>query len=118
MIKEESKFNILIYREETNMNKDVKVSELKREYDESFVPSQEYLDSMPDLQNGEFSDIPIDFVGIHNFHLPIRIREKDGSTQEVKASITGEVSLQAFKRGINMSRIIRTFYKNKDDIFD
>ena len=118
MIKEESKFNILIHREETNMNKDVKVSELKREYDKDFVPSQEYLDSMPDLQNGEFSDIPIDFVGIHNFHLPIRIREKDGSTQEVKASITGEVSLQAFKRGINMSRIIRTFYKNKDDIFD
>lgn len=100
------------------MNKDIKVSELKHEYDESFIPSQEYLDSMPDLQNGEFSDIPIDFVGIHNFHLPIRIREKNGDTQEVKASITGEVSLQAFKRGINMSRIIRTFYKNKDDVFD
>lgn len=100
------------------MNKDIKVCELKHEYDESFVPTQEYLDSMPDLQNGEFSDIPIDFVGIHNFHLPIRIREKNGDTQEVKASITGEVSLQAFKRGINMSRIIRTFYKNKDDVFD
>ena len=101
-----------------NMNKDVKVNELKREYDASFVPSQEYLDSMPDLQNSEFVGIPIDFVGIHNFHLPIRIKEKNGDTQEVMASITGTVSLDASNRGINMSRIIRTFYKSKDDIFD
>jgi GTP cyclohydrolase I len=34
------------------------------------------------------------------------------------ASITGTVSLDASNRGINMSRIIRTFYKSKDDIFD
>lgn len=101
-----------------NMNKDVKVNELKREYDASFVPTQEYLDSMPDLQNSEFVGIPIDFVGIHNFHLPIRIKEKNGDTQEVMASITGTVSLDASNRGINMSRIIRTFYKSKDDIFD
>lgn len=100
------------------MNKDVKVVDLKREYDNDFVPSQEYLDSMPDLQNGEFNDIPIDFVGVQDFHLPIRIREKSGETQEVEAAITGQVSLQAFKKGINMSRIIRTFYKSKDDVFD
>ena len=101
-----------------NMNKDVKVNELKREYDASFTPTQEYLDSMPDLQNSEFVGIPIDFVGIHNFHLPIRIKEKNGDTQEVMASITGTVSLDASNRGINMSRIIRTFYKSKDDVFD
>ena len=99
-------------------NKEVKVKDLKRVYDDSFVPTQEYLDSMPDLQNAEFVGIPIDFVGIHNFHLPIRIREKNGDTQEVMASITGTVSLDASNRGINMSRIIRTFYKSKDDIFD
>lgn len=100
------------------MNKNVKVIDLKHEYDKDFVPSQEYLDSMPDLQNGQYQDIPIEFVGIHNFHVPIRIKEKNGDTQEVTASITGEVSLEAEKRGINMSRIIRTFYKSKDDIFD
>ena len=102
------------------MNKynDIKVKDLTRGYDENFKPTQEYLDSMPDLQNGEYMDIPIEFVGIHNFHIPIRIREKNGDTQEVMASITGEVSLGAQKRGINMSRIIRTFYKSKDDIFD
>lgn len=100
------------------MNENVRVKDLKREYDASFVPTQEYLDSMPDLQNSEFVGIPIDFVGIHNFHLPIRIKEKNGDTQEVMASITGTVSLDASNRGINMSRIIRTFYKSKDDIFD
>lgn len=99
-------------------NSEIKVKDLKRVYDKSFVPSEEYLNSLPDLQNSEYSGIPIDFVGIQNFHLPIRIREKSGDTQEVMASITGTVSLDAFNRGINMSRIIRTFYKSKDDIFD
>ena len=100
------------------MNNEVKVKDLKRVYDDSFAPSQEYLDSMPDLQNSEFVGIPIDFVGIQDFHVPIRIREKTGDTQEVMASITGMVSLDANHAGINMSRIIRTFYKTKDDVFD
>lgn len=100
------------------MNKDIKVSELKREYDNNFIPTQEYLDSMPDLQNSDFIGTPIDFVGIHDFNLPIRIEEKDGGSQEVKASISGMVSLDAYNRGINMSRIIRTFYKSKGDIFN
>lgn len=100
------------------MNQDVKVKDLKRFYDKDFVPSQEYLDSMPDLQNSEFVGIPIDFVGIQDFHVPIRIKEKSGDTQEVMASITGTVSLDANHAGINMSRIIRTFYKSKDDVFD
>lgn len=100
------------------MNKEVKVKDLKHNYDANFEPSQEYLDSMPDLQNADFVGIPIDFVGIHNFHVPIRIKEKNGGTQEVMASITGTVSLDANHAGINMSRIIRSFYKSKDDIFD
>ncbi len=99
------------------MNKDIKVSDLKRVYDESFIPPQEYLDSMPDLQNSDFHDDPIDFVGIEGFHLPLRVKQKDGNIQEVRATITGTVSLEAEKRGINMSRIIRSFYKSKDDIF-
>lgn len=97
-------------------NEDIRVKDLKREYDYGFKPDQEYLDSLPDIQNGEFDDEPIDFVGIHNFHVPIRVKEKDGGTQEVMASITGTVSLEAEKRGINMSRIIRTFYKSKDEV--
>lgn len=100
------------------MNKDVKVNELKRQYTPGYKPTQEYLDNMPDLQNGEFQGIPIDFVGISDFHLPIRIRQKDGGTQEVTASISGSVNLDSVNRGINMSRIIRTFYKSADQVFD
>ena len=99
------------------MNKEVKVLDLKREYDDTFKPNQEYLNSMPDLQNGEYQDTPIDFVGIEGFHLPLQVIEKNGGTQEVKASIAGTVSLETEKRGINMSRIIRSFYKSKDDVF-
>lgn len=99
------------------MNKDVKVSDLKRVYDESFAPSKEYLDSMPDLQNSEYQDIPIDFVGIRGFHMPLKISQKDGGYQEVRATIVGQVSLEAEKRGINMSRILRTAYKSENDVF-
>ena len=97
---------------------EVKVKDLKRVYDDQFVPSQEYLDSMPDLQNSDFVGIPIDFVGIQGFHLPLKVRDWNGGTQEVMTEITGTVSLDAQHRGINMSRIIRTAYKSKDDIFD
>ena len=96
----------------------VKVKDLKRCYDASFKPTQEYLDSMPDLQNSDFVGIPIDFVGIHNIRLPLKIREKNGDTQEVMVSVTGTVSLDASNRGVNLSRILRTLYKSKDDIFD
>ena len=99
-------------------NNEVKVKDLQRVYKPNYQPTQEYLDNMPDLQNGEFNGIPIDFVGISDFHLPIRIKQKDGGSQEVTASISGSVSLDAVNRGINMSRIIRTFYKNADQVFD
>ena len=100
------------------MNNDVKVKDLKRTYDANFVPSQEYLDSMPDLQNADFVGIPIDFVGIQGMHLPLKVREKDGGVQEVMVNVTGTVSLDAHNRGVNLSRILRTLYKSKDDIFD
>lgn len=100
------------------MSRDTKVRDLQRSYDKDFKPSQEYLDSLPDIQNGEYDGVPIDFVGIHDFKVPIRIKQRDGDTQEVTASISGSVSLKSVNRGINMSRIIRTFYKTKDDIFD
>ena len=100
------------------MNAEIKVKDLKRVNNTSFKPSQEYLDTMPDLQNSDFVGKPIRWVGIHDFNLPLRVKEKGGETQEVRASVTGTVSLDAVNRGINMSRIIRTFYKSKDDVFD
>lgn len=98
----------------------MEVKKLKRVYDKKFVPSQEYLNSMPDLQNGEVNEkmSNIDKIGISNFHLPLKIRTRDKGIQEVEVSIVGTVSLEGVKKGINMSRIIRTFYKFKDNIFD
>ena len=96
----------------------MKVSELKTTYDATFVPSGEYLSNMPDLQNAPYTTpMPIERVGIHNFKLPLRVRMKGGDTQEVLAHITGMVSLEADKHGINMSRILRTAYAHKDSIF-
>lgn len=97
---------------------DVKVRDLKRFYDDEFVPSQEYLDSMPDLQNSDFEGKPINFVGCSGFKIPIRIREKNGDTQEVCATFIGTTSVDAHTAGQNMSRIIRSAYSKKDDVFD
>lgn len=97
----------------------IKVKDLKRVADFDFVPDKEYLDSMPDIQNSPYAPtIPIERVGIHNFHMPMLVRQMDGEEQEVMAHITGMVSLEADKAGINMSRIIRTAYKSMDDVFD
>lgn len=91
------------------MNTDIKVKDLKREYDGGFVPDQAYLDSMPDIQNGEFAGIPIDYVGIAGMKFPLMIKQKDGGSQEVLATVIGSVDLDSQSRGINMSRILRTW---------
>lgn len=100
------------------MNTEVKLKDLKREYDGNFVPSKEYLDSMPDLQNSEFEGIPIEFVGIQNYQIPIVVKQRDGGTQQVLASLYGEVDCDSDAKGINMSRLGRSFFKSKDDVFD
>ena len=66
------------------------VHELDRsEYKREFVPDKEYLDSMPDLQNSQFIGTPIDFVGIEGLRIPLKIRQKEGGTQEVICDVTG-----------------------------
>ena len=45
-------------------------------------------------------------VGIHGFHMPLKLRKKSGGLMDINANITGTVSLEAEKKGINMSRII------------
>lgn len=98
---------------------DIKVKDLKHEWDGNFKPTKEYLDSMPDIQNSPYAPtLPIERVGIHKFHMPLMVRQRDMDTQEVQAEITGMVSLEADKAGINMSRIIRTAYGSMADLFD
>jgi GTP cyclohydrolase I len=98
----------------------VKVSDLDREYDYDFIPSKEYLESMPDLSEGNIlgAHENIERVGISNFHLPLIIQTRDNNTQELEVSIVGTVSLEGIKKGINMSRIVRTFYEYKEHTFN
>lgn len=95
---------------------------LDRTYDKEFKATEEYISTISDLQNGPAANIQgshtkIQQVGIHNFKIPLTYKKKDGGTIELETSVTGTVSLEAEKKGINMSRIIRSFYEHKEKIF-
>ncbi len=95
---------------------------LARAYPDAFEVDDAYKASMPDLQNGPSSLIKgvkqqIQHVGISNFRLPIRFHTRDGADVQLETSVTGTVSLEAGKKGINMSRIMRTFYKHSEETF-
>lgn len=101
---------------------DTRRGPLNREYRADFVPDAAYKASMPDLQNGPASLIKgarrqIQHVGISNFRLPLAIRTRDNGPLTLETSVTGSVSLEATKKGINMSRIMRSFYQHADDPF-
>ena len=96
---------------------------LSRRDPAEFTVDAAYKDSLPDLQNGPESLIrgahrQIQHVGISNFHVPIRYRRRDGAELVLETSVTGTVSLEADKKGINMSRIMRSFYAHADSSFD
>ncbi|MFM7334399.1 MAG: GTP cyclohydrolase FolE2, partial [Tabrizicola sp.] len=61
---------------------------------------------------------PIQHVGIANFRLPIRYASRDGAPITLETSVTGTVSLEAEQKGINMSRIMRSFYAHAEKEFD
>ncbi len=95
---------------------------LARAYPEDFAADDAYKATMPDLQNGPSSLIrgaqqQIQHVGISNFRLPIRFHTRGGGDLTLETSVTGTVSLEAEKKGINMSRIMRTFYKHAEERF-
>ncbi|MDT1061847.1 GTP cyclohydrolase FolE2 [Paracoccus sp. CPCC 101403] len=95
---------------------------LSREYPSDFRVDAHYKDSLPDLQNGPASLIvgaraPIQHVGISNFRLPIRYMTREGGEITLETSVTGTVSLEADRKGINMSRIMRSFYAHADAQF-
>ncbi len=96
--------------------------DLARSYPQDFKSDEAYRATLPDLQNGPASLIrgakeQIQHVGISNFRLPIRFHSRDGNDHTLETSITGSVSLEAGKKGINMSRIMRSFYKHAEKTF-
>ncbi len=95
---------------------------LSRDYPADFKVTDAYKASLPDLQNGPASLIVgekavIQHVGISNFRLPIRYRSRTGDPVTLETSVTGTVSLEAEKKGINMSRIMRSFYAHAEREF-
>jgi len=95
---------------------------LARAYPDAFEVDDAYKATMPDLQNGPSSLIRgakqnIQHVGISNFRLPIGFQTRGGGDLTLETSVTGTVSLEAEKKGINMSRIMRTFYKHAEETF-
>mgnify|MGYP001178801705 FL=1 len=96
--------------------------ELADKYPTEFKLNGEYKASLPDLQNGPSSLIKgsnqaIQHVGISNFKLPIRYKSRESGEKMLETSVTGSVSLNADKKGINMSRIMRSFYKHSEEQF-
>jgi len=93
-----------------------------RKYDGSFFTSEGYRGSLPDIQNSaehaiQGADVPVSQVGSSNFRLPLRIQGDAGAPRVVEVGVTGTVSLKAGDKGINMSRVMRTFYEFKDEVF-
>jgi len=84
--------------------------------------SEQYRQSLPDVQNAPSTEIrganvPILQTGISNFRLPLSLLTEKNETLKMEVSVTGSVSVGAETKGINMSRIIRTFYVFKDRVF-
>ncbi len=95
---------------------------LSRDYNDVFEVDEAYKATLPDLQNGPASLIKgartqIQHVGISNFRLPIRYHTRDNGDVMLETSVTGTVSLEAEKKGINMSRIMRSFYAHAERSF-
>jgi len=94
---------------------------IARHYDADFKPDAAYKASLPDMtetiDSVEGANVAIQQVGISGFKLPLKFVTPKGEALTLEARITGTVSLQANLKGINMSRIIRTFYARKDEVF-
>ena len=94
---------------------------LSRSYPEAFAADAAYRDGLPDVQNGPSGALgarrPIQHVGIDNFRLPLRHRTRAGELM-LETSVSGTVSLPAGVKGINMSRLMRSFYRHADARMD
>ena len=94
---------------------------IKRAYDAKFHVTDAYRQTLPDMMEAahgaiQGANVPIQQVGIHNFKLPLKYRTKAGKVLTLETSVTGTVSLEAELKGINMSRIMRSFYEHKNGV--
>ena len=93
---------------------------LRRRFDQRFRVSPDYRQSLPDIMDAvdaiEGAAVPIQQVGVSNFRLPLRYRGR-GTVHTLETAVTGAVSLPATEKGINMSRILRSFYAESAAVF-
>lgn len=94
---------------------------VNRAFDATFVPDEAYRETLPDMMEAvnaaEGARVPIQQVGCANFRLPLQFRTAAGKVVTLETAVTGTVSLQAGLKGINMGRIMRSFYEHQDDVF-
>lgn len=95
--------------------------DLRQIYQRDFRVTPEYRDSLPDMQNAscavQGANVAIQQVGVSNFKLPLKYRTHTGEAMVLETHITGSVSLEPGLKGINMSRIVRSFYEYQDEVF-
>ncbi len=110
------KKNLLLHRETAQTP-----AKIVRRYDPAFKVTRAYRDSLPDVMDAvgaiEGANAPIQQVGVSNFKLPLKYATKSGKPLELETSVTGTVSLEANHKGINMSRIMRSFYEHQNELF-
>ncbi len=114
--------NVHVKTATSTETKDDGAQVLSTDYPADFAVDEAYRATLPDLQNGPASLIKgahrrIQHVGISNFRLPISYPVRDGAPVLLETSVTGTVSLEADQKGINMSRIMRSFYAHADASF-
>jgi GTP cyclohydrolase I len=100
---------------------DGSVPGMLRAYDESFKATPEYVATMPDVMDAvdaiQGANTPIQQVGLSNFKLPLKFATARRKSVTLETSVTGTVSLEANLKGINMSRIMRSFYTHRSEVF-
>ena len=94
---------------------------IDRTFDAQFKSNAAYRASLPDMMDAvnaaAGARVPIQQVGCANFRLPLKFRARNGKIHTLETSVTGTVSLEAGLKGINMGRIMRSFYEHADEVF-
>ena len=94
---------------------------INRAFDAKFKSDAAYRASLPDMMEAvnaaDGACVPIQQVGCANFRLPLKFRAANGQVHTLETSVTGTVSLQAGLKGINMGRIMRSFYEHEEEVF-
>lgn len=94
---------------------------INRAFDSKFKSNPAYRATLPDMMDAvnaaAGARVPIQQVGCANFRLPLKFRTRGGEIHTLETSVTGTVSLEAGIKGINMGRIMRSFYEHADEVF-